>query len=261
MVAAPRDTAQVLVTVKAYPTRAEGHGEAVCVAGVRLDEDAPRWVRVWPVPFRRLDRAQQFRKYDVVTVDLVEGSDARPESRRPRADTLRVERHIGTERQWDERRKLVEPLLVSGMCEVQRRQQQDGTSLAAFRPAEILGWEVQPAGHVDVGQQLDMFEPSAEALEDIPWKFRYRYRCAEPRCPTHKQRLLDWELGQAFRSWRLTYGEEGALEQIAQKWMRQIVGPDRDVVFFVGSIARYPQSFCVLGVFWPPSTYQLSLGV
>ncbi len=85
-----RERAEILVVVKAYPVRTDGHGEAVCVAGVRLDTPKPEWIRVFPVPFRRLPPEQQFAKYDVIRLDLVRGSDSRPESWEPRADTIEV---------------------------------------------------------------------------------------------------------------------------------------------------------------------------
>jgi hypothetical protein len=252
----------MLVAVKAYPVRTDGHGEAVCVAGVRLDVEPPAWVRVFPVPFRRLPKDQQFRKFDVISLEVVRSADSRPESWEPRADTIAVVGAKSTKSGWLDRRQIIEPLLIRSMCEVQRRQALDGTSLAVFRPREILAWSVEPAApKPPAGTQLDMFEPSLEALEDIPYKFRYRYTCRdEPACPGHQQRVLDWELGQAYRSWRRRYGDdEGALRAIQQKWRDEVVAPDRDVMLFVGSIARYPASFCVLGVFWPPAVAELPL--
>jgi hypothetical protein len=250
-----RERAEILVVVKAYPVRTDGHGEAVCVAGVRLDTPKPEWIRVFPVPFRRLPPEQQFAKYDVIRLDLVRGSDSRPESWEPRADTIEVVGHRGTDRAWSARRDEVEPLLVPSMCHAQRQQAADGTSLAVFRPGPITGWTVEAAPPpADRGTQLDMFEPSLEALEEIPYKFRYRYTCRdEPGCQGHHQRLLDWELGQSYRSWRGKYGDEqAALGKIRHKWAEQVTAADRDVMLYVGTIARYPQSFCALGVFWPP---------
>lgn len=98
-----RERAEILVVVKAYPVRTDGHGEAVCVAGVRLDTDRPSWVRVFPVPFRRLAPKQQFAKYDVIRLDLVRGADSRPESWEPRADTIEIIGHRGTHRAWSAR--------------------------------------------------------------------------------------------------------------------------------------------------------------
>ena len=45
---------RVLITVKTYPTLSRRYGETVCTAGVREDGS---WVRIYPVPFRRLDEA------------------------------------------------------------------------------------------------------------------------------------------------------------------------------------------------------------
>lgn len=207
------------------------------------------------MPFRRLPRAQQFAKYDVIRIDLVRGSDPRPESWEPRADTIEIVDHRGTEKAWSARRDHVEPLLVPSMCHAQRQQASDGTSLAVFRPDAVTGWTVEAVPPpADRGTQLDMFEPSLEALEEIPYKFRYRYACeGEPGCPGHHQRLLDWELGESYRKWRGKYPtEQVVLEKIQQKWSEQVTGSDRDVMFYVGTIRRFPASFCALGVFWPP---------
>jgi hypothetical protein len=57
----------LLVLVKAYPSVSMKYGEAVCVAGVRLDAPRPEWVRLFPVGFRDLPAEQQFGKYDVIT--------------------------------------------------------------------------------------------------------------------------------------------------------------------------------------------------
>ena len=43
---------RILVTVKTYPTLSRKYGETVCTAGVREDGT---WVRMYPVPFRRMD--------------------------------------------------------------------------------------------------------------------------------------------------------------------------------------------------------------
>ncbi len=52
---------RILVTVKTYPTLSRKYGETVCTAGLREDGS---WVRIYPVPFRRLDEQQQYSKFD-----------------------------------------------------------------------------------------------------------------------------------------------------------------------------------------------------
>ena len=59
---------RILITVKTYPTLSRKYGETVCTAGVREDGS---WVRVYPVPFRRLEEAEQYRKFDWLECDLI----------------------------------------------------------------------------------------------------------------------------------------------------------------------------------------------
>jgi hypothetical protein len=72
---------RVLITVKTYPTLSRKYGETVCTAGIREDGT---WVRIYPVPFRRLTEEQQYRKFDWLECGLVRNtSDPRPETYRP----------------------------------------------------------------------------------------------------------------------------------------------------------------------------------
>ena len=69
--------------------------ETVCTAGVRSDGS---WVRIYPVPFRRLEEAEQYRKPGRVQCDLVRRStDPRPETRRE-VDFVQLDPigHMGT---------------------------------------------------------------------------------------------------------------------------------------------------------------------
>lgn len=56
---------RILITVKTYPTLSRKYGETVCTAGVRPDGS---WLRIYPVPFRRLDETEQYRKFDCEAV-------------------------------------------------------------------------------------------------------------------------------------------------------------------------------------------------
>lgn len=95
---------RILVTVKTYPELSKTYGETVCTAGIR---DDGTWVRLYPVPFRRLDESEQYRLYDWITCPLVRHSrDPRPESYRPTGEIERVG-HVGTADNWRERRELL----------------------------------------------------------------------------------------------------------------------------------------------------------
>ena len=100
----PRE--RILITVKTYPTLSRKYGETVCTAGVRADGS---WVRLYPVPFRRLEETEQYRKFDWIECDVVRsGKDPRPESSHP-ADFAQLvpTAHIETTDNWRERRRLL----------------------------------------------------------------------------------------------------------------------------------------------------------
>jgi len=256
---------RVLVTVKSYPQMGFRQGEAVCVAGLRADVSPPVWVRLFPVPFRDLSKLLQFAKYQFVEVDVSRpATDRRPESWMPREDSIRPGEKLDTSNGWAQRRRWVEPVLIGSMCELSRRQEVDGTSLGAFRPAEVLDVTVSPAepwssDREALARQLNMFTPDKPVLEQVPMNFRYRYRCDEAGCRTHEQKIIDWEIGQFWRR----FGDPAA---IREKWLNQLAGRDKDVILFAGNMHQYPGSFLVLGVFWPPQRRpgegeQLGLGV
>ena len=69
---------RILVTVKTYPTLSTKYGETVCTAGIREDGT---WVRIYPVPFRRLHETERYKKYDWIECQLRPSSqDHRPDS-------------------------------------------------------------------------------------------------------------------------------------------------------------------------------------
>lgn len=54
---------RVMVTVKAYPTLSRQYNETVCVAGVRMDTERPKHVRLFTAPFRDMEQAKQFFRF------------------------------------------------------------------------------------------------------------------------------------------------------------------------------------------------------
>lgn len=247
-----------LPTVKAYPTPSVRYGEAVCVAGIRIDTDRPHWIRLYPVMFRDLPADQQFAKYEELELDVRPSSDYRPESRRPSEHTIRALRTIGTEDRWAERRRYIEPVLVESMCEVRRLQEADGTSLGAFRPAIVNDVTAEPESGDWTDDQLaslsriSLFAQDRALLRKIPWRFRYEYSCGGG-CNGHAQTIIDWEIHAAYLSWSRDHSPHETVELVRHKWLNELCAPDRDTVFFVGNQRDAPKGFLVLGVFWPPS--------
>lgn len=251
----------LLVTVKSYPALSSKYGEAVCVAGIRTDTPQREWVRLFPVQYREMPFARQFHKYQQISLSASKhGTDTRPETYRPDIDSLRAGEVIRTDRKhgWDRRREFVDPLLSESMCELIARQQQDGTSLGAFRPATVLDllideepetWDPRKAA---IAAQPSLLAQDKRELEKIPLRFRYRYRCSTPGCRGHTQTMIDWEIGQSYRKWRHDYSEPVLREKIVETFRDKMCAPERDTIFFVGNQLRRPTKFLVLGLFWPP---------
>jgi hypothetical protein len=250
-------TIRLVVTVKAYPTPSVKYYEAVCVAGIRTDTPRPEWVRLYPVNFRDLTEDQQFKKYDEIEVTgRTHSSDTRPESFRPDTTTIRILGHRGRNKRWSERRALVEPILVESMCAVKQAQREAGTSLGAFRPHTVI--DVIPKKEADDWSaedrdklsQMTLWGPNKKVLEKIPWRWRMRYSCGAG-C-THTQTIIDWEIGEAWRSWRHLYPPDEVPLRIRDQWLNDLCGESKDTVFFVGNQHQHPGSFLLLGIFWPP---------
>ena len=267
----------MLITVKTYPTLSRKYGETVCTAGIRGDGT---WVRIYPVPFRRLEEQEQYRKFDWIEVDLVRNhSDQRPETfHSVDFDQFVPLGHMDTEDNWRERRRLVlntatvytrlEPLLVGA--------KQNTVSLAIFKPTKIRGfiWEDDErewdAGKVaqmrDKTHQTELFAEDAwrqmfQLIPKLPYTFSYQFEDADGRKST--MQVLDWECGQLYWNCLRRCGDEQeALEKVKAKYLDEFARK-RDLHFFLGTTQQYhgfsPNPWVIIGVFAPPFQQQLEL--
>lgn len=135
---------RILVTVKTYPTLSTKYGETVCTAGVREDGT---WVRIYPVPFRRLGEAEQYRKFDWIECRLKRRDrDPRPESFSPvDFGELTPVGHVGTSDRWNERRRLLlkTATVYDTLSEPIAAAKGNVASLAVFKPTRVTDfiWE------------------------------------------------------------------------------------------------------------------------
>jgi hypothetical protein len=249
----------ILVVVKTYPNPSRSYGETVCCAGVDLETG--RWVRIYPITFRRL--AEQFAKYQTIEclVSRPRSGDSRPESLRADQDSIRL---VGSPipagaRGWTRRMAMLpEPML--SLEEVRAAQAANGTSLALVRPKAIHGLVIEKAApwsanqkahlrqqHLDLGQAASN---QLRELEQIPFTFSYRFTCDDERCVNpHKLQIIDWEIGESYRRWSKRYGDDWE-EVIRQTYERDLA--ERDLHLVVGNIAKHPQAFVIIGLVRPP---------
>ena len=180
----------------------------------------------------------------------------RRESLRPIESSIEVVRRIDTRQNWAERMQLVEALLVDSMCDAIRQQRETGASLAAFRPASVTAVQLKAEKSPDWTEsdrnalaQGNLWSQDKRMLEKIPWRWSYRYSCG-PECSGHCQKIIDWEIGEAWRRWRRSYGAAQTADRIRQKWMTLASAPN-DPVFLVGNLRKWTHVFLVLGVCYP----------
>ncbi len=261
------ETVDFIPLVKAYPALSRKYGEVSCVAGVEMTGDGPRWIRLYPVPFRSLDDDQQFRKYQPVRLRVeAHRGDLRPETRRPDRDSIELRGgQVSSRNAWALRRRFVEPLMAASMCEISRHQRRDGTSLGVFRPGQVKDFKIEKARVDEAKLQIakawsaqtslldglgaDERTNQLRELEQVPWTFRYRYECQETGCRGHSQSIIDWEIAQFYR--RVRHFDDWR-DRMRRRWVDEVCGADRDTAFFVGNMHQHPKSFLILGVWWPP---------
>jgi hypothetical protein len=263
--AGPWEEFDVTITVKAYPAVSTKYRETVCVAGIREGVlGGAEHVRLYPVPFRSLPFEQRFKKWDRVRVKARRpNNDTRPESYSPDTGSIELLGHLDTNRGWKSRRAVVDHVRRYSMCELRAEQDTNGTSLGLVVPDEVLDFtceEREPDEREEarrfMASQPTLFSVAEEdvaLVEPIPYYFRYRFRCADCRPgASHHMSIVDWEIHQAYRSWRDQYGPDEVLDRLKAKWLDQICAPTKETMFFSGNMHQHPGSFLILGCWWPP---------
>ncbi len=271
---------RILVTVKTYPTLSRKYGETVCTAGVREDGS---WVRIYPVPFRRLGEREQYRKFDWIECQLARNtSDPRPESFRPydqdELSDLLPAGHIDTSGKWRERRRILldNARVYDRLDEIIDAAKQNELSLCVFKPTRVreLIWEQEqrdwdPKRLEEMrsfhGQQ-GLFEDNEwrrtfRLLPKLPYSFSYRFNDATGKESTLQ--ILDWEIGALY--WNCLRAAEGdedqALLKVFEKYFETFLATD--LHFFLGTTQQWhavaPNPWVIIGVFPVPHSNQPSL--
>jgi len=263
---------KVLITVKTYPALSSTYAELVCTAG--LTEDG-RWIRIYPIPFRRLKDYYQFRKYTWIELPLVKNcKDPRPESYHPaNLQEIQVLEPVGTTHQWQRRKEIVfRASIYSNMTALIEKAKKNVLSLAVFKPSKIKDFiwkeddrewdEAKFRKAVQIFQQKPLF--TEEEYKDtfrfapkLPYKFFYLFEDEEGR--ESKLMVEDWEAGALFwNCLKKEREEQAALQKVKQKYLDSF--QKNDLYFFLGTTRQWhqisPNPFLIVGVFYPPKSAQ-----
>lgn len=260
---------KVLITVKTYPVLSSKYDELVCTAGFREDGS---WIRIYPIPFRRLDYEQRYRKYEWIEIDLERNtSDFRPESYKPTSNGLNFEvlEKIEPGNNWQKRKEIVLRKTYTNLSKLiaEAKEKQICTSLAVFKPKEILDfvikevereWDQEKLAILKAkASQLKLFEQSEnpfEVVNKLPYKFSYKFIDETNREST--MMIEDWEIGALY--WNCLKRHEGnelkACEDVRKKYFDDFA-KTKDLYLYLGTTQLHhfvaPNPFIIIGTFHP----------
>jgi hypothetical protein len=264
---------RIYILVKTYPTISEKHSELVCTAGVLEDGS---WIRLYPVPFRKLDIDQKYPKYTWINIDAARNTtDFRPETFHPNLSTIVVETKP-RKADWEERRKIIfkNKKIYTNLQELINKAKEDNTSLAVFKPTKILDFIIEDVERnwnsnkleilKKLSQQLNLFQTPEEIAEEfkvvpkVPYKFSYKFEDESRKIST--MMIEDWEIGMLYFNClkRAQGNEKIAIAEVRKKFFEEF--SKKDIYFFLGTTKQFhnvaPNPFIIIGVFYPPMPLQ-----
>lgn len=255
---------KALIVVRTYPVPEEDGVESSCTAAVT---EQGEWLRLFPMPYRFLPQKQRFQKYQWIEVDVTKSNDPRPESYRPKLESIRLAGDpISTDNNWQARKEFLFPLKATSLCDLDRQREQNGyPTLGFFRPKSIERLRIVAAvpshwteAQLGILRQEHLFQKSpSQELEKIPYYFRYEFTCDDTACTKHTLMCSDWEMGESYRKWVAQYGDQWE-EKFRQRYELEMIR-EKDTHFFVGTLTAYPWTWIIIGLFYPPISAQRGL--
>lgn len=269
----------ILIAVKTYPTLSETYDELVCTAGFLEDGS---WIRVYPVPYRKLEYADQYEKWQWITIDVVKNTkDFRKESYRPTSTEPDIQKGVklSTADGWALRKQIVLQHIYTNMTDLisEAKDKNIGTSLAVLKPREVLDfvweedereWNKQKLETIYARQkQLNLFDTEEtqrifQVAKKLPYKFSYIFTSDDGI--QRKLMIEDWELGMLYWNCLDAVGgnEEVACRKVKEKYFDWMTSKC-DLYFFLGTTKKFhnvaPNPFIIIGTFYPPKTDQAQL--
>ena len=263
---------KVLIAVKTYPTLSSKYDELVCTAGFLEDGS---WIRIYPIPFRKLEYERRYSKYDWIEIDLVKNTgDFRPESHKPWSieSAFNVVGHIDTANSWQERKTFALKNVYTNLEQLitEAKDKNIATSLATFKPSEILEFVIEPVEREwdkekltnlkAKAQQMQLFQNAEnpfEVVNKLPYKFSYRFK--DDAGTVSKLMIEDWEIGALY--WKMLGKYDGydketkACADVRKKYWDDFA-LTKDLHLFLGTVyenhaKNYPNPFVIVGTFHP----------
>ena len=272
---------RILISVKTYPTLSATYDELVCTAGFKEDGS---WVRIYPVPYRKLNYADQYEKWQWIEMDIVRNTkDFRKESYRP-ADLdkdIIIGEKVPTTKNWALRKEIVLKNVYTDMSVLigEAKDKDIGTSLAVLKPKKVIDFIWEPCGREWDKNKLDtiiakqaqgnLFDNEEtkkifKVAKKLPYRFSYVFTTDDNI--TRTLMVEDWELGALY--WNCLRAAEGneaiACQKVKEKYFDHMVNKC-DLHFFLGTTQKFHNvglnPIIIIGVFYPPKEDKTQLSL
>jgi hypothetical protein len=241
---------RILITVRTYPTFSKTYIETVCTGGIN---DQGEWRRLYPVALRYEDQAKQYRTFDIVEVNLRDGTDGRRETRKPDMATLEI---TGRAEKWPDRCDWIDPTICQSLSAMTAANR----SLAPVAVKQVLELVAKPADTDWSPEQKEQLKQSLMfgtrlELEKVPFDFRLRWQDHDGQ--EHDSLILAWEMYQTWREYNKRYADP--VKTMQETFMSDHFSDKRRLSLFMGNHHRFRDIWMVCGWFHPP-TEQASNG-
>ncbi len=261
---------KILVWGKTRPELSKKYREIVCTGGIFAD--TKRLVRLYPIPLRYMNDEKVFKKYQWIEAYVAKSSsDPRPESYKIRSDGISILDTIPTQKGlWTDRATWImnENNVFPSVEAILDKQRIDGTSLGIVKPLRIDNIRSENFSRTESDafwsnykkalDQMDLpLDPetgsSVRPLSPPDYRFKICFHCNDPRCVTgHQFSILDWEIDALYFTCRKR-GDSPvvAANKVVSKLTDHVCSDDKDFHFYTGNISSHPETFTVVGLWWP----------
>jgi hypothetical protein len=250
---------KLLIITKTYPLPSRDYIEHVCVVAINENGE---FRRLYPIPFRLLDKDKQFKRWQWISAKIERSSDQRPESHNIDCNSIKVLSTIAPKDAWNERLQVIDPHMVpGGFPALEARREQTKQSIGIIKPHNI-SLKITPdklpdwtAKELQNLQKQGLFESDCvknrHILRKVPIQFRYFYECETATGVEYFNHLVtDWEVGALYWNCVANYG--GRWEEYLRM---KLEGEFRtkDLRFLMGTIHRFPKEWLIVGLIYPPA--------
>jgi|TARA_R110002096_G_scaffold420001_1_gene624874 hypothetical protein len=248
-------TLELLINCKTYPAISKKYIETVCTGGVQVDGT---FVRLYPIPFRFLEREEQYKRWDIIQVRAYKDTkDRRPESWHLIHGTpINIVKSLTTDKQrWEWMNKAV----FQGAEDLESQGKTNG--LVEIEPIEFYWqpdkkeWTPSQIKTLSQGSLFDSKDKMAQLATRVPWQFRLKYR-EKVTGREDDGKVLAWSNYQGYLRFSKDTGDENvALEMVADKVRRSIFSKDKTVYAILGTHSRFGH-WMISGLYHLPTKIQ-----